>query len=255
MKANNLTICIPAPCNKKCPYCISRMTWSPKASESIMRFIVPKVKTLAKITNVTSVLLTSKGEPTENESFLLWMINQFKEWPLELQTNGEKIDAFLDLDGSGYLDIIALSVDKLTNEVKEYCKAIFYSGTALRLCFNITDMLVATLDDLLSFAKEYSASQVLIRKITVPKPFENDWIKRYCDPKQYENMKYDAQNRWGVIRTTVFGSRVYNADGIALTFSDECIQQQAHEDEIRSLILNQDGHVYTTWDSPASILF
>jgi hypothetical protein len=51
------------------------------------------------------------------------------------------------------------------------------------------------------------------------------------------------------------GIEVYDIMGMSVCFSDYCIQQENRMEDIRSLIFHQDGHVYTSWDSPASILF
>jgi hypothetical protein len=48
---------------------------------------------------------------------------------------------------------------------------------------------------------------------------------------------------------------VRDVGGIAVTFFEYCVQDSNGEDDIRSLIYNQDGHLYTTWNSPASMIF
>ena len=58
-----------------------------------------------------------------------------------------------------------------------------------------------------------------------------------------------------VIRKLPYGATIYDIGGIAVTWFDYCIQDAHGVDDIRSLIFQEDGHLYTAWDSPASILF
>ena len=57
------------------------------------------------------------------------------------------------------------------------------------------------------------------------------------------------------IRTNSQGITIWDYEGVSVVTSDYCIQDSAADDEIRSLIFQEDGHLYTAWNSPASILF
>jgi len=50
-------------CNAKCKYCISRITYGMRNIEVYNRNI-PKVKQLAHKLNITTAIITGKGEPT-----------------------------------------------------------------------------------------------------------------------------------------------------------------------------------------------
>ena len=58
-----------------------------------------------------------------------------------------------------------------------------------------------------------------------------------------------------LIRVLPFGAEVYDIGGIAVTWLDECVQERNNTNDIRSLIYQEDGHMYSSWDSLASILF
>jgi len=67
MKATNLAISIPYKgCDKNCPYCVSKMTGYNTADEDAIIRNRPKVKNMAALASIGSVLLTGKGEPLLN---------------------------------------------------------------------------------------------------------------------------------------------------------------------------------------------
>jgi hypothetical protein len=58
-----------------------------------------------------------------------------------------------------------------------------------------------------------------------------------------------------LIRDLATGVKVYDVGGISLAISDYCIQEQDSGSNLRSLVFQEDGHLYTSWGSRASILF
>jgi sulfatase maturation enzyme AslB (radical SAM superfamily) len=121
MKAQNLSICIPnRGCNKNCPYCISRMTGYMDANEMLAKRNLGTVKHFAGQLNVSSVLLTGKGETLLNDKTVndvLFYLEEFKCYVTELQTNGLTLfDSndnvnLLDSLYKANLNIIAFSID------------------------------------------------------------------------------------------------------------------------------------------------
>jgi hypothetical protein len=57
------------------------------------------------------------------------------------------------------------------------------------------------------------------------------------------------------IRKLRYGVRIYDLDGMSVSISDNCIQEASDENNLRSLIYGDDGHLYTSWDSRASKIF
>ena len=94
MRAQNLTICVPYQgCDKNCPYCISKMTgYISSWHWPMMERNIPKVRKLAEASQISSVLITGKGEPMLAESYVRKMIAAFKDFPVELQTNGKLLN-------------------------------------------------------------------------------------------------------------------------------------------------------------------
>lgn len=283
MKAQNLTISVPYKgCDKNCPYCISRITWSPKVDNEMMFRNAEKVFELAKNANVTNILFTGKGEPMLNSDFLMAFTRFFRDrFPMELQTNGlhlmemyrnaQSDEPFRHLKAWG-LDVIAFSIDSIKQlEVYEpMFAAIADLGMIVRVCVNLTHRIGYDFADVMEpIQKVGNVRQVLIRNITYPKkkqwaqktlPKEVQWIDENTDQAAYRQMAQrfmtamEAGNRMiRVLPET--GVRVYDFLGFSVCFSDYCIQEENRMEDIRSLIYHQDGHVYTSWDSPASLLF
>ena len=277
MKAQNLTISIPnAGCLKNCPYCISKMTGYMKSDKALMIRNFPKVMTVAKAAGVTSVLITGKGEPLRDmESTVTWVKRvsashgQQHHYHSELQTNGrglsqQKIDV-LQTNG---LNVIAFSFDKLS-DFEEHARNAAYirkRGMLTRASLNITDTVPGDthFKDILKLTKKYGYHQLTLRDITIPTGLRRtkeakaaaSWVKKHIRKNQFAELLaqlLDTKSR--VIRTLPYGAIVYDIQGVAVTAFDYCVQDTNDNDDIRSLILMEDGHLYTSWNSKASILF
>jgi len=283
MKAQNLTISVPDKgCDKNCPYCISKITWSPKVDENTMGRNAEKVYKLAQTANVTSVLITGKAEPMLNSDAVMKWCKIFREWPLEIQTNGKKLmrmyretqspEPFLHMRNWG-INVFAFSVDGL-EQLEEYSPmfaAIADHGMIVRVCINLTSMIGYDFHAIIeAVMKAGNVRQVLFRNITYPRmgqwlskaePPEIRWIKSMTKPAAYWEMAHNFGQMMEKTPRLPFrilpetGVKVYDFMGTSVCFSDYCIQQENRMEDIRSLIFHQDGHVYTSWDSPASLLF
>lgn len=279
MKANNLTICVEAGCEKNCPYCISKMTFAPDPDRATFIRNIKKARFLAEQAQVSSVLITSKGEPLNNFSAIEFVGKIFKRFPLELQTNGMGIseestvaalsDANINtiaisLDGpgdsaDGHVRISNLHLERILNWSHMY-------GISTRLTIILSDLAMdLDLNKLLTFAIKYKVSQLTFRKVTAPRNVvarssgieTSNWIRNntsFAFAKLFEDLKY-YQTEDNLIRKLPWGATVYDAAGISITTIDYCIQEANNYDDIRSLIYHQDGHMYTSWDKPSSILF
>ena len=58
-----------------------------------------------------------------------------------------------------------------------------------------------------------------------------------------------------IIRKLPFGATVFDINGVSFTYFDYCVQESSNDETIRSLIYQEDGHLYTSWNSKASIIF
>lgn len=274
MKAQNLTISIPnTGCDRDCPYCVSKMTGYIKKDANRMLRNLPKVLKLANAAQVTSVLFTGKGEPCQNLDTLVCWMGPFKDFHMELQTNGTRLDDYSlrDLYEVG-LDVLAFSFDRLSH-FEQFSTVVAYArklGMVVRATLNITDNLPddLTFQTILDLTKKHGYRQLSLRKITVPNRVKlrgqkalnaKKWISEHVRKGQYETL-VEQIPVWNVVRrlsfgTVLVGAIVYDVDGVAVTYFDYCIQDEHGPDDIRSLIFMEDGHLYTAWNSKASILF
>lgn len=271
MRAANLTISIPyLGCDKNCPYCISRITGFPKPNTGKLKRNINKVKTLARAAQVTNVLITGKGEPTLNWNFLLDIVEKFQDWPVELQTNGLLLNKHLDKVNTlaiHGLDVVAISIDKIEQftDFKELFKRIHNLGMTIRVTLNVTKMIprTATFNYLISICKQHKIDQFLLRNIVAPTHAQvseyTKWIEENTSPEQYDKLVGEMNmclEKFGMfLRETEFGMKIYDYRGVSITKSDYCIQDSSNGNNIRSLILLDDGHLYTNWYSKASRLF
>ncbi len=278
MKAQNLTISIPcSECDKNCLYCISTITWQPESNIKLMAENLPKVKRVADRAGVTNVLITSKKEPFMNIGETLSFANEFKDYWLEIQTNGLHLNKHADACARDLsirgVNIVAFSVDKLDN-IDKYADTfatLARYGIITRVCFNLTKLITKrygfyNIMDRVVNRKDSNGipfiRQVLFRNISYPSTaFKGypavKWIDANVSHADYITL-VDQATRADMkkLRTIPHtGITIYSYQGVSVCFSDYCIQESNMTEDIRSLIFHADGHLYTSWDDPASILF
>lgn len=284
VESENLTICLPGDrCNKHCPYCVSKMTptfeeVSDSGFDAWMNNL-KKVKYIASSAGIGSILITGKGEP----SLRLWsdstedICNIFQEFPIEIQVNDieivknhEKIIRRLSFLG---INTVAVSVDclkyDLVTAISRLQKAFILSssvGMNNRISINVTNHtdIPHDLFEFFETLKSLKVDQVLLRNVIFPEDGEDSetkrWIKENTSFGKYEIFEkkisdFIIDNNFKKIRTTKWGMNIYDVMGISYAMASECIQESAEFNHIRSLIYQQDAHLYTSWNSKASRLF
>lgn len=273
MKANSMSICIPSIvegdffCNKNCPYCVSKMTGSNKIDK--MNFIdnLIKARHMAEMAQVNSIIITGKTEPLLNMSFVEKVCNMFKVFPLEIQTNGIMLN--LKMIGDLYtlgVNTIAVSMDspEQFDKMKDVFPLISEAGMTVRLTVNLVNALMddhrfMTFKNYLTYCKENNVEQLSFRRITIPNHAidteeskeTQEWIEQNADDGQAQvfiwNYEQDLKNEGIHLYDLPFGASLYMVDGVSCTFFDYCIQDSHNEDDIRSLIYYEDGHMASTW--------
>lgn len=279
MRAQNLSICVPyRGCDKDCAYCVSKMTGYSEADRQRMRENLPKVASVASMADVSSVLLTGKGEPCLNMDDVIYLLDAFAHLPAELQTNGLQLLKRFEHDPAcgdlerlrrHHLNVLAFSLDGLS-QFEQMAKLFARArtlGLVVRVTFNLTDQVNddVNFEDFIAACRAAGVDQFSLRQVSVPNEVvltepkaaaAADWIRQHVDPEQYQRLVAELLSRDPrLVRKLPYGAAVYDVDGIAVSFFDYCIQDDHRSDDIRSLIFNEDGHVYTAWNSPASILF
>jgi hypothetical protein len=240
-------------------------------------FNMEKAKTVARACGVTSVLITGKGEPCLSD-FLSVRI-AFKEFPIELQTNGKALlkDSELADGVLSSINVLAISIDDIEEiyKFKPLVEKAHRFGILVRYTINISDRFAN-----LSFAnmfyncKDVGIDQLSLRRISVPKIICKTaeaaeacfWINRHStnnpvvdkifdEMKGFINASLEKGTGQLIMELPFDNAMVYDLQGISVTYFDNCIQEKNNTSDIRSLIYQEDGHLYTSWDSDASKLF
>jgi sulfatase maturation enzyme AslB (radical SAM superfamily) len=279
MQANNLTICVPKSkegplCDKNCSYCVTKMSGYVEHDYDMMQRNFKKVITVANNAHVSNVMITGKGEPLLNYYGVAQICQVFKQYPIEIQTNGiwlkDNIEAIQSLKGLG-IDIFAFSIDEMNflDDLVDIFDKIKSVNLTVRVSINVTDKLSDwyTFANIFHIIKKYKIDQLLFRNINIPKRSvttsesiaSQQWIKRHVPPARYNvlqaQMTEFITTENNTIRKLPHGVFVYDIDGVSVAFSDYCVQEYNNTIDIRSLIMLENGHLVTSWDKKSSRLF
>jgi hypothetical protein len=279
VKTQTLSICVPnTGCTRACPYCISKITGNTELTPLFLENIHSgKLETFARNTGVTNILLSGKGDPLKSRMWLdILTKNQFiRKYPLELQTNGDLLDQDV-LEDILTVNTVALSVDSIRQFLNLWEKISWLKkrDKVVRITYLLRyanewmgqehDRHDSTLNSILAWCKESKVDQLTFRRITYPNTIltvspEVKWIDKNVplpeSQKWFDNIQAHIRKFGNKIRQLNFGTSVYDMRGVAVTAFDYCVQELAAEDDIRTLIYQEDGHLYTSWSSKASIIF
>lgn len=282
MKAQTLAISIPNHgCNKNCNYCISKMTGYVESNFDLMMNNVLKVKKYIELAQINNIIFTSKGEPFySNDSMnqMYKLMQYFKEYPMEIQTNGLYLKE--NLLPSNYLkkgfltcgiNTFAISIDDF-NDIHTYKEMIcnnkeFIWRATVNLC---NENVYKNFDKTFEELNKAGFNQISFREITIPhfgivdteeSLYTSNWIEENIQKdsriiKEFiENFHHKMIYEGKHIRSLPYGANLYDIKGISCTYFKYCIQDTSKDDDIRSLIFMEDGHLYTSWNSKASIIF
>lgn len=236
----------------------------------------------AETSDIDFFVITSKRETMLAIESVCRLAHRFRKFTVEVQTNGIQLNKhpeYIEELFKNGVKTIAFSIDNLKQlgQYRDMFAAIADRGMMVRVCLNLTDMIPVEMNFQDIFAKIERAAakkrgqrvgnirQLLFRKVSIPgnakKNKQSRWIKQHTDPERYLKLcqEFDRialrENKIP-IRTLLFdGSKVWGHKGISVVFSDYCIQETNDTTNVRSLIYLEDGHLYTSWSDPASILF
>jgi molybdenum cofactor biosynthesis enzyme MoaA len=268
MKANSLSINIPySGCNKDCPYCISKMTGYIETNKILFEKNLKKLKRIADNSGVNSVIITGKGEPLIGYKWIEKISKVFDTYPLEIQTNGIMLlynEKYIeDLYNFG-INTIAISIDNYkeltSDEFVNTVKIIKRFGFNIRITINLVPEITnIDVKKYFSFCEEFKIDQISFRKIVSPTNIifsplarkTSKWIEDNIEEKIVEKFlleyKEEIDKKGIKIRDLPFGSTIYMVGNVSTTFFNYCIQDENNDDNIRSLIYYEDGHLSTTW--------
>ena len=241
-----------------------------------------KACSLANKTNVLSVMITGKGEPTLYPKQITEYLKRMKKYNfpiIELQTNGVLFDKAFDKYKEYLkewhklgLDIILLSVihyDKNKNkslmghgvDLELLVKRLHDIGYSVRVnCLLIKNYIdsVERILEMVDFIKKNKIEQLTIRNLEKPTNPRNNKISGWIEKNRLEDkelrkiIKYFEENGEALIRFS-YGAIVYDLKGQNICLSD-CLTMRSDGEELRQLIFFPDGHIRYDWQHEGAIL-
>lgn len=267
MKANSLSISIPseATCKKNCPYCVSKMTGTTEVDYINFFKNLKKARKIADNADISCVIITGKTEPLqpENLEMFLEICKMFQDYPIEVQTNGTTLNqgAVLRALNEAKVNTIAVSIDNW-NQLKEQVeilKRFSNLGFNTRVTINLTENILShSCYDYFMICSYEGINQVSFRELTIPKNHivskrseeAVEYIKSIDKEKVQkflENVNSLVKKEGIFVRKLSFGASIYMLEEMSVTIFENCIQENSNEDDIRSLVYYEDGHMSTSW--------
>ena len=275
-------------CNAKCPYCISKMTPTQgmhKKLQDVNWDNFSKACRMAQMNNVTTCLITGKGEPMLFPDRLTEFLKEIKKYDfpiVEIQTNGlvvgkqyDKYEPFLKKWRKLVLNTIAISIvhyDRKKNkeiytpnteymDLQEVIRKLHDLGYSIRLNCTMLKGYTDSIEEVKKLsekAKEWNVEQLTIRSVRTPSKSEDkevfEWTKKreltkgtLVDIDEY--LRENAHK----LMTLDHGGIVYDLNGQNLCISD-CLTIKPDTEELRQLIFFPDGHLRYDWQYEGAIL-
>ena len=283
-------------CNARCPFCVARMTGleldnkEPLVNWRNFR----KACILAKMKEVTTVLITGKGEPTlfpDQITKYLTKLQEFEFPFIELQTNGRMIakDEYRQHLDQWYhlgLSTIAISVvhyEKERNqEIYQFAGGYYdlpalikklhdfrgkYGGFSVRLTLMMLEGYIdnglcdpyeggSRLVDVIGFCKDNEIEQLTIRTINQPEDTKDE------EASDFVNKKTLHSDRGIRKYLETNGTRLRTLPHGATVYDVEgqnvclanCLTIDSESDDIRQLIFFPDGHLRHDWQYKGAVL-
>lgn len=261
-------------CNANCPFCVSKMTRGTPFENPIINWRnFDKLCKLIDKTDITTVLLTGKGEPTLYPDLISNYLEKLNNRVpfIELQTNGIRLFDLHNLlpywNFMG-LNTICLSV---VSHRREYNALIYggkhYSledmirhlhgiGFMVRLSVMLVKDIIDSMDrfiKLMEFCKTHEVDQITVRPINIPdiRTEENgsiyDWTMANKPSEAFiGELSGELNNNGHRLLDFDYGAVVYDYNGQNVCLSN-CLTENSDSDHIRQVIFYPDGKLMYSW--------
>ena len=294
MNIQSLSVCVPAKrCINDCVFCCSKMhdTNYEDCFTDILRYAsysedLRKRLAYARENGCNTCMLTGNNEPQQNREFLRVFseVNRTLKQPflnIEMQTTGAFIDEeFMDFfRHSVGVTTVALSVACLDDDGKnremirtkdenlnlnQLCGAIRRRNMNLRICLNMNDGILEhhslAPESVISLCGSLGADQITFRALWSPdaRTDQGKWIESHVTESTHafiRMLKEDIRSKGRYLDTLEYGADRYDYHGFSVVVDEDCMAQEAHRNAVKYLILRPNGHLYSKWDSKASLIF
>lgn len=274
-------------CNARCPFCISKMTplnGVTKKAPKVHWRNFDKALELSNRLQVTTAMLTGKGEPTlypEQLSQYLKKIQAARIPIVELQTNAtlfhkEKWREYLKEWYELGLTTIAISVVHYDDErnraiylpteeryppLVETVKYLKEIGYTVRLSCVLIDGYITSVDELLhfvAFAKQNEVDQLTLRPVNSPENARDTAVDRWISENYIRQPDYGAisdyiREHGAKLMTTMSGAEIYDLQGQNICLTDS-LTIEPEGDKLRQLIFFPDGKLKYDWQYEGATL-
>lgn len=276
-------------CVASCPFCVSgeKITEENMKQKNINWRNLKIAANLANRSDIDTVMLTSRGEPTLFPDEITEYLKQLKEFKfpfIELQSNcipislnKEKYEGYLKTWYDEGLTTITISVVSYNPEVNkkvylpqanqyidlpDLIKYLHSFGFSLRLtcvcCKGMVDS-IEEVKNFINFAKQNKVEQVTLRPVNdeYRRKSAQEWIiKNRLTPKQKQKIKdFLDKNGTKLLALERIGT-VYDFEGQNVCFSLPLNKntRDTNPDKARNLIFFPDGHIRYEWEKDGGIL-
>lgn len=294
MNIQSLSVCVPAnKCINDCQFCCSKMHGGDYENrfaklDTYSNYVDDMRKRMeyARENGCNTCMLTGNNEPQQNKEFLRIFseVNKSLKRPflnIEMQTSGATIDDnTLDfLKNTVGVTTIAISVACLDDDyinrgmiqtcdktlsLSALCKGIKERNINLRVCLNMNDSILMHHNlipkSILDICKEYGADQITFRALWSPddKTPQGMWIKEHVTQATYgfiDMLKKDIKDNGVYLDTLEYGADRYDYHDFSVVIDEDSMAKGMNKEAIKYLILRPNGHLYSKWDSKASLIF
>lgn len=277
-------------CNARCKFCISKMTVlngidlkEPEVDWRNFR----KACRLAQLNNVSTAMITGKGEPTlfpKQISLYMQHLADYQFPIIEIQTNGipiaqqwEKYEPYLKTWYGWGLTTIAISIvhwlpEKNHEMYNPYQKEyIDLENLIVRLhdlkfsvrlvCTMVKDYIdnPASVGCLVAWAKVNKVEQLTIRPVNKPDDSAGDlsvysWTKEHqLTADQIAAIKHYCASQGTKLMSLMHDATVYDINGQNVCLTN-CLTIEPDSGDVRQLIFFPDGHLRYDWQYEGAIL-
>jgi len=292
MKIQTLSLVVDAPCNARCPFCVSRMTGDAPMSTSPLCTSMhdrnlSKAIMAAKIGGATTVIITSKGDPTLSPLQVMHYLQRTEmEFPfIEMQTNGlilmgrgndaNECTSLLESWYEAGLTTLAISIvshedhvnldlfghTMFRHDVPLVIRRAHNAGLVVRLTCTMYDGGVRTPDDvetLITYCVDRHVEQLTLGPVAMPENPDDQsagaWVaKRMLRDQEIKDVQEYLIRVGTPMMTLPNGTVVYDIGGVSVCLR-ECLSRCTGPDEVRSIIFYPNGRLMYDWECKGAAL-
>jgi len=226
-------------------------------------------------------MLTGTSEPQQNKQFLntFALIHRLIGKPftnIEMQTTGVLLDKNPDylrfLKNFVCVNTIAISLNSLSADmnsyllgnnvdIKQLCDNLKNYGFNIRICCNLTkkfDLDQNPFENVFKYFKEVlRANQVTLRQMYCSdiKTEQGKWLAENAYPDEDKQRLEHFLKQFIPIGKTLYGTTVRDVNGMSVVYDGDCMGKKPEAGVLKYLILRPNCHLYSQWDSTASLVF